>query len=60
MMKFLKGVAKEFSPTFNKWDEPSVRDFNGLTVEGRPQGALAMRPLSTQVKVCNLNRGLNR
>ena len=36
MMKFLKGVAKEFSPTFNKWDEPSVRDFNGLTVEGRP------------------------
>ena len=39
MMKLLKGFAKGFPLYIRKWDEPTVREFGGIEVEGRPTRA---------------------
>ena len=36
MMMYAKGVFKGEDPKIETWDRPSIREFNGKMVEGRP------------------------
>jgi alkylated DNA repair dioxygenase AlkB len=36
MIKIIEGGLKDYEPTIKKWDKPTVREFNGKKVEGRP------------------------
>ena len=36
MHKYLKEIAKDLNPSFARWDEPKVREYDGVEVIGRP------------------------
>ena len=36
MHKYLKEAVKDFNPSFAYWDEPKVREYDGVEVIGRP------------------------